>query len=165
MISWSRSYVFQGAARNWFVGIIFFLVGIGLGIGAYFIPLEPSDEIARWALWFLSAVFGIIGGAILIMMSRGGNVQDISTIGGLMGALSYGLPATCVLPGLLVYFQGKLTTEQWILGAIFSITGIITTIASIALARYQLRTGKGGWSMSWTSDGGVKKDDSDLGSS
>lgn len=165
MISWSRSYVFQGAARNWFVGIVFLAVGIGLGIGGYFIPLEPADEIARWALWFLSAVFGIIGGVILVMMMRGGNVQDISTIGGLMGALSYGIPASFVLPGLYWFSDNKLDTEQLVLGSVFSVTGILTTVASIVLARYQLRTGKSGWSWSWSSDSGVKKDDSDSASS
>ncbi|MCC7522597.1 hypothetical protein IT407_02255 [Candidatus Uhrbacteria bacterium] len=175
MISWSRSYILQGATRNWFVGIVFFLVGIGFGIGGFFIPLEPADEIARWALWFMAAVFGFIGAAILLMMIRGGNIQDISTIGGLMGALAYGLPSTFALPVLYLLYQSRpnavyasdavFDTEQWVLGSVFSLTGIFVTLASIALARYQLRTGKSGWNWSWTSDGGVKQDDSDSESS
>lgn len=143
-LSWS--YIFQGRAKNLFVGILFSVVGLGLGIGATFLH---ADLIAMAALGFLAFVFFGIGATILIIDLRGASAQHVSNVGGLLGALSFGIPSMFVFP--FVY-----KTDFW-LGLLFSVLGVVVTIATIALYRYQEKTGKPGWSKSWSTT--VSKDD------
>ncbi|MFO0764920.1 MAG: hypothetical protein U0487_02645 [Patescibacteria group bacterium] len=143
-LSWS--YTFQGRAKNLAVGIVFTLVGLGLGIGAAFLR---SDIIATGALGFLAFVFFVIGATILIMDLRGASAEHISNVGGLLGALSFGIPSIFVFP--FVY-----KTDFW-LGLLFSVLGVVVTVATIALYRYQEKTGKPGWSKSWSAT--MTKDD------
>lgn len=143
-LSWS--YTFQGRARNLFVGIIFSLVGLGLGIGAAFLR---ADLLALAALGFLAFVFFGIGATILIMDWRGASDQHVSNVGGLLGALSFAIPSIFIFP--FVY-----KTDFW-LGLLFSVLGIIVFVATIILYRYQEKTGKAGWSKSWSTE--ITKDD------
>ncbi|MCA9391150.1 MAG: hypothetical protein KC582_02760 [Candidatus Magasanikbacteria bacterium] len=140
------SYTFQGRAKNLFVGILFSLVGLGLGVGALLIRAEL---IAMAALGFLALVFFGIGATILVMDMRGASEQHISNVGGLLGALSFAIPSILVFP--FVY-----QTNFW-LGLLFLTLGIIVLLATIALYRYQEKTGKPGWSKSWS--GEISKDD------
>lgn len=143
-LSWS--YTFQGRARNLFVGTIFSLVGLGLGIGAF---LLRAEVLALAALGFLALVFFGIGATILVMDMRGATDQHVSNVGGLLGALSFAIPSLFIFP--FVY-----KTDFW-LGLLFSVLGLIVLVASIALFRYQEKTGKAGWSKSWSTE--ITKDD------
>lgn len=143
-LSWS--YTFQGRSKNLFVGILFSLVGLGLGIGAAFLH---ADLLAMAALGFLAFVFFGIGATILIMDLRGASDQHVSNVGGLLGALSFGIPSMFVFP--FVY-----KTDFW-LGLLFSVLGVVVTVATIVLYRYQEKTGKAGWSKSWSTE--ITKDD------
>lgn len=138
-LSWS--YTFQGRAKNLFVGIIFSLVGLGLGIGAY---LVRAEWLAMAALGFLAFVFFGIGATLLIMDKLGASDQHISNVGGLLGALSFAIPSIFVFP--FVY-----KTDFW-LGLLFSGLGLFVLVVTIILYRYQEKTGKAGWSKSWSID-------------
>lgn len=136
------------------------------------LAIDPADEnkvvlekdkalrMALIVIRILGFVFGGIGLWIVISLLRGVNKDDVSRIGGLLGALSFGVPASFALPGLLLayvlrpnfLFQADeaFGRQNWIGGAIFTILGIITTTATLALNEYQRRTGKPGWSWSKT---------------
>lgn len=124
--------------------------------------MDDKDLVFMFALLrVLGAVFGGIGIAILGMKLKGLDDETISRIGGLIGALSYAIPASLALPGLwLVYglrpnplfpADAAFGAELWLIGSIFSGTGLLVLVATIALYRYQARTGKAGWSWSWDS--------------
>ena len=140
------TYVFQGRAKNLFVGIIFSLVGLGLGIAAL---LMRAELVALAALGFLAVVFLGIGATLLVMDLRGASPEHISNVGGLLGALSFAVPSIIAFP--FVY-----KTDFW-LGLLFASLGLLVLVGSIALFRYQEKTGKAGWSKSWSVD--ITKDD------
>lgn len=120
---------------------------------------DPDLASMSMVLRILGTVFGIIGLTIVILMVKGVDVEKVSRIGGLMGALSFGIPATLVYPLLYIAYSLRpnlffRAEDPFDIGppfivAIFTILGIIVTAASILLYRYQARTGKAGWSWSW----------------
>ncbi len=134
------------------------------------LAIDPSDEtnvvlehdkalgMALWVIRILGLVFGGIGIWIVISLLRGMGAEDVSRLGGLLGALSFGVPASFALPALLIAYAYRpnflFQTEEafgrqnWIIGSIFTVLGILTTIATLALNDYQKRTGKPGWSWS-----------------
>ncbi len=229
MASLSWSYVFQPRQAQWWVGIVFTLVGAGLGgvLPAFLMPawqgVERPASVARfdtdrdgmvrpvfqvegdartyaasvwssrsayaagervtivtnpqaddwyikddkdmegvvWLLRPLGLVFFAIGGTVLTLTILGVPDYLVQTIGGTMGALSFGIPATFVLPGLwlahryrpnMLFAAGDpFGSKEWLLGGLFSALGVITTLAVVVLARYQLRHKSLGWrwSRSW----------------
>jgi hypothetical protein len=100
------------------------------------------------------------------MKLKGMDDEVISRIGGLIGALTYAIPASLVLPGLwaawslrpnwLFAADAGFGFDQWLIGSIFSATGVLTFVATIALYRYQARTGEPGWYWHWESSGDKK---------
>lgn len=109
-------------------------------------------------------VFAGLGCTILALKLRGHDDVSISRIGGLLGALSYAIPATMALPGLwlahikrpnwLFAADDVFGADQWLIGGIFSITGILGLVLALALNRYQKRTGLPGWQWHWQSSKG-----------
>jgi hypothetical protein len=107
----------------------------------------------------LGLVFGSIGLAILGMKLNGMDDEVISRIGGLIGALTYAIPATLSLPGLWMAYglrpnwlfasEATFGFDQWMIGSIFSVTGLLGIVGTIALYRYQARPGATGWYWSW----------------
>jgi hypothetical protein len=77
----------------------------------------------------------------------------ISRIGGVIGALSYAVPASLVLPAMGVAYMlrpnmiydanATFGLDQWLFGALFTGTGLITFFGTIALNRYFKRIGLG----------------------
>lgn len=232
MISLSWEYVFQPHEAQWWVGIVFTIVGIGLGLvlPAYLVPrwqgidhvasvvriesdedgmirpvfqitdqektypssvwsnrtsyavgdqvtlVTSSDaskedwylqndrdmQVVVWGLRVMSVIFFLIGVVVLILTILHFPDYLVHTIGGAMGALSFGIPAIFVLPGLLLAHRyrpnilfaagDRLGTDTWVLGGIFTALGLITTLGTIVLANYQLKNQTFGWEWSWDSD-------------
>lgn len=144
-----------------FVSIVFTLVGIALFFLPWVVGLpvfggSSEDGVAAFAVWFLAAVFFGIGVTLLVLRARGVDPEVMSRIGGLMGALAFGIPSTVVFPLLWLAHQNRPNAffgaedafgpDQYVIGGIFSLLGVLVTCASIALYRYQARTGEPGWS-------------------
>jgi multisubunit Na+/H+ antiporter MnhF subunit len=160
VFSWR--YVFKPHDAQWWVGIIFTLVGIAL---AFFFPLVLTGEDAQTAIWavrILGVVFFVIGFVVLLLTLLKLPDYLVHTIGGTMGALSFGIPATIALPALLIAHQNRpnflfaandiLGSDTWLIGGVFTALGILTTLGTIVLARYQLKNKSLGWSWSYDSD-------------
>ncbi|QQR60559.1 hypothetical protein IPH19_04075 [Candidatus Uhrbacteria bacterium] len=230
MVSFSWEYVFKPREAQWWVSVIFILVGIGLGLvlPAFLAPswkgvelmatvsrIETNEEglvrpvfqvdgqardystslwssrstyaegesvtivtdsntqdwyikadqdmkVAIWILRLIAIIFFLIGVTVLLLTVFCFPDYLVHTIGGSIGALSFGLPATFALPGLLfahrtrpnVFFGANdpLGSDTWLIGGIFTALGVLTTIATIILARYQLKNRSLGWSWSYDSD-------------
>lgn len=161
----SFTYVFRGRGAAWWVGTIFTLVGVGLiFVLPFLLPSTEDGVMAIWILRLLGSVFLVIGVVVLALMILKFPGYIVHTIGGLLGALSFGIPSTFALPGLWLAHRYRpnmffgandpFGNESLLIGIVFSVLGIITTIATIALARYQFKNQKLGWSWSWNSDDG-----------
>lgn len=126
----------------------------------WYIKGDRDATMAVLILRILAGIFGLIGGTVMVMTLMKVDDKKINLIGGVMGALSFGIPATFVLPGLLVAHANRpnmlfaatdaFGTTNWVIGTIFSVLGIATCIGTRFLYRYQSRTGEEGWF--WTSN-------------
>lgn len=120
---------------------------------------DPDLVSAMSVLRILAFVFGGIGLTVLILMIKGVDENVVSRIGGLLGALSFGIPATFAYPLLYLAFRYRpnfvfaqndpFDVGPWYIMAIFTILGVLTTIGTFALYRYQAKTGKDAWTWSW----------------
>lgn len=129
-----------------------------------FTPADPANVFIKddkdlltvfWITRILGFVFASIGLAVLSLKLKGMDDKAISRIGGLIGALTYSIPASFVLPVTWAAFQmrpnwlfdGDATfgLDEWMIGSIFTATGLLGLVASITLYRYQTRTGEAGW--------------------
>lgn len=135
------SWTPQGATKNRFVAGSFLFVSVLLSILFYFLA---DDMVSRLAIGSLAGVFFLIGFVVIVLDIRGASPERINNIGGLMGALSFALPSIAQFPFLL-------KTDFW-MSFVFFLLGLLTLVASIALFRYQERTGKQGWSKSWSTE-------------
>lgn len=134
-----------------------------------FVMGDKDLVVVLWTLSLLGIVFGGIGLAVLGMKLGGMDDDVISRIGGLIGALTYAIPATFVLPGLYVGYRlrpnglfsvdAMFGAKEWLLGSIFTITGLITLVVTLAVYRYQARTGKAGWDWSWEWSSGKRDEE------
>ena len=142
---------------------------VGERITVIFNPTDPANAFVKndkdlvtvfWITRILGFVFASIGLAVLGLKLKGVDDEAISRIGGLIGALTYSVPASFVLPGMWAAFQmrpnwmfGSDATfgfDEWMIGSIFTATGLIGLVTSIALYRYQTCTGEAGWYWSWS---------------
>lgn len=229
MVSFSWEYVFKPREAQWWVAVIFTLVGIGLGLilpvflmpdwkgveleatvvqiedngegmvrpvfqaalnertyvtslwssrssydlgesvtivtdstsDDWYIKADEDMRVAVWILRTIAIIFFVIGVTILFFTILQFPSYLVHTIGGMMGALSFGIPAMLVLPFLLYMYrsrpnilfsaQDRFGSETWIIGGIFTALGVITTLGTIVLARYQLRNKSFGWTWSYDS--------------
>jgi hypothetical protein len=107
-----------------------------------------------WILRILGLVFGGIGLAVLGMKLKGLNDQLISRMGGLIGALSYCIPASLVLPSMWIAHslrpnwlfdaEASFGLDEWLLGSSFTASGLLGLVATIVLYRYLVRRGDAG---------------------
>jgi hypothetical protein len=134
-----------------------------------FNPADPASVFVKddkdllsvfWITRLLGFVFASLGLAVLGLKLKGVDDEKISRIGGLIGALSYSIPASLVLPGMWTayqmrpnwWFDGDATFgfDEWMMGSIFTATGLLGLVASITLYRYLTRAGEarsyGRWS-------------------
>lgn len=96
-------------------------------------------------LYGLGAYFSLFGLLIILMQLRGIPIQQIETICGAIGALSFGIPSTLALPVLYWLYQSRpnflyaqdsiFPQESYLIGAIFSLLGVIVTVATILMLR------------------------------
>ncbi len=122
---------------------------------------DPDLAAAISVLRILAFVFGAIGLTVLMLMIKGVDEKVVSRIGGLLGALSFGIPATLAYPLLYLAFLSRpnflfaqsdpFDIGPWYIMVIFTVLGVITTVGTLVLYRYQAKTGKDGWSWSWQS--------------
>lgn len=148
------TFRFYGRTELWVASSVFTLVGIGLLVLAWLVRHE--DPIAFWSVGILGTVFFLLGVIVLIMTALKLPEYLIRTIGGMLGALSFGIPATLALPGLLlaydyrpnVFFSAHATFDStnWFLGILFTTLGVLTIAGTVMLARYQLKHKTSGWS-------------------
>lgn len=120
-----------------------------------FVSDDKDLTVVFWITRILGLVFGGLGLAILGMKLNGIDDEVISLIGGFIGALTYAIPASCVLPGLWLAYElrpnwlfaadATFGFDQWLIGSIFSVTGLLGLVVTAALYRYQARSGASGW--------------------
>lgn len=167
MPAFSFRYVFRPREASWWVAILFLLVGIGCGL--LLPPLfagDPEADVAVWVLRALGAVFFLIGFVVFLLAALKLPDYVVHTIGGLLGALSFGIPSSFALPLLLLAYDRRpnmffgadesFTSETRMIGILFTALGVIVTIVTIVLARYQLKNKTLGWSWSWNTDDSKK---------
>jgi isoleucyl-tRNA synthetase len=135
---------------------------VALAVGEkieYSVIVDDKDMVVpQWILKIMGGIFFGIGFVLLLLLARGDDREAISRIGGLLGAWSFGVPATFAFPGLwyawthrpnaLFRAEDLFGSEQYLIGGIFTVLGLVTLVASLALYRYQARTGLPGWSWS-----------------
>jgi hypothetical protein len=96
------------------------------------------------------------------MKMRNLDNQTINNVGGLIGALSFGIPSTFAFPLIALIKSGnssvntatsattsKISEGDFFIGIIFTILGIAVTVAAIMMFRYQQKTGSNGIFMSF----------------
>jgi hypothetical protein len=121
----------------------------------WYVKDDPEMRLVIWVLRALGADLLLIGGIVLILTLLDLPTYLVHTVGGALGALSFGLPASMALPGLWLAHHARpnllfraddpLTTADLLLGAGFSVLGILVTLGTAVLARYQLRNRSLGW--------------------
>jgi hypothetical protein len=163
MSIWSFYYQLQGAPKLWVSSIVFIVVG---GILLVFAPSlvtqsGAQDWIGKVALQALGGTFLGLGTVVFLLMIAGLYVQPsapqnkevflwwVDFIGGLLGAASFAVPATFVLPLLywaylqrpnVLYPDSSVNfSHDFFLGLLFSTLGIASSIAVYSLARSLLR--------------------------
>lgn len=110
-----------------------------------------------------AAVFLLLGSIVIALLLRGEGTARIHRIGGLAGALSFGIPASFALPALWLAHQARPNVffkrtdaydlNVFLLGLLFTVIGLATIGASIAIYRYQAKTGRHefAWLIEWLS--------------
>lgn len=127
----------------------------------WYVKADAEMREAVWVVRLLGGVFLLIGVVVLALTIGGVPDHVVHTVGGTLGALSFGLPASLVLPGLWLAHRWRpnlffgaddaFGPDQWLLGGIFTVLGLVTVVATFFLARYQLRHKQLGWHWSWDS--------------
>lgn len=102
-------------------------------------------------LRILGVVFGSLGLTLLAMKLRGMDDQKIAVVGGTLGALAYAIPSTLALPALWLAYQRRPNAlfeldavfgmNQWLIGAVFSGTGLLVLVGLWLFFRYQAKSG------------------------
>jgi len=140
--------------------------GINDHVDVYYDSTNPDDAwvkddenlgIVIIVMQILGGVFGLIGIVVTVSKMRNLDNQTINNVGGLIGALAFGIPSTFALPFIMwlnstnpnaVSSSGvgvsKLSEGDFFIGLIFTILGILVTVVSIVLFRYQQKTGSNG---------------------
>lgn len=129
---------------------------------------NPSASFLTWVMRALAIPFLAIALLILVLRGRKEGLQSIETKAGMIGALSFAIPAFFALPVLWYLYSTRpnaiypmnavFETKDWVIGGIFSLLGALTFVGSVFLYRYQMRTGKAGWSWSWSSEQDKKEE-------
>ena len=128
----------------------------------WYVKADQDMKVAIWILRFIAIIFFLIGITVLILTIFRFPDYLVHTIGGAMGALSFGVPAAFALPALLfahskrpnIFFGATdpVGSETWFIGGIFTALGVVTIVATGILASYQLKNKSMGWSWSYDSD-------------
>lgn len=134
---------------------------VGDRIRVFYSPTLPSEgfilddknaAIMTIITRVLGAYFALLGFVILLLKLRGMKNIRIEVFSGAIGSLSFGIPATLVLPGLYYLYQNRpnfifeaslteFPRDFLLLGAVFTILGIIDLVATWYLIRNYQKTG------------------------
>jgi hypothetical protein len=125
----------------------------------WYVKDDPDMQSAIWIVRLLGTVFLLIGSVVLTLTILDLPTYLVHTIGGGLGALSFGIPATFALPGLMLahtmrpnmFFlvDDAFGMENWLIGSLFTALAIVTTVGTMILARYQLKSRALGWGKSF----------------
>jgi hypothetical protein len=130
-------YEIKGAAAFWLAGIVLALVG------AAFVAVGVSEEEIFLFIGIPCVCLGIL---VLLLLTYGLYLKVkhpenyktwlwwVNFTGGLAGALTFCIPSTLALPALLLLGEDG---EALLIGAMFSVIGLVVTIAVGVLARRQ----------------------------
>lgn len=152
------SKTFQGDQKILFVGLTFLIAGILILLLPILLPFALTTTEAAAAssanilLYVLGGYFIFLGGLTLFLKSR--NIPNLTTevVIGAIAALTYAVIAL-IMPIILYmaflnqpnfFFPEPLAefpAEDFWIGLIFFITGLITLVAVILLVRHFLKTG------------------------
>lgn len=118
---------------------------VGNRVTVVFDPADPAGAFVQddkdlavvlWILRALALIFGSFGLALLAMKQRGMGDDAIARAGGYIGAMVYGVAASLVLPGLWLAYSVRpnawfaadalFGSTEWLIGLVFSATGLIT---------------------------------------
>jgi drug/metabolite transporter (DMT)-like permease len=145
-------HTFKGAARFWIAALVFIVVGI-----AFVVVGILGEEL----FLFIGTPFLFLGTVVLALLAfslyiRLRHPEDhdawlwwVNFVGGLSGALLFSIPSMLALPILLLVSEDD---EALLVGAVFSVIGLATTIVVGMLARRQVR-GRPRWVSDALSEG------------
>ena len=149
----------RGPARLWAASIVFTVVGVFLVFGfSRFFTMGDQDAFPLLSVRIFGSVFLVLGLIVLAPMLASLFVVPVDRaawhwwanfIGGLLGALTFAVPATLMFPIFLLAYLVRPnilfpvdsvdTTKNLGIAALFSLIGLVTLIATIVLARLKLR--------------------------
>lgn len=151
----------RGPARLWAASITFTVLGALIAFGMPRVLATVEQEVlGLLALRALGWTFLILGLFVLLLMLVTLYVRIrqpeqepvwhwwINFVGGLLGALAFAIPASLMFPMVAVAYwtrpnplfppDADVTQTLW-LGAMFSIVGVVTCVATFLVARIKLR--------------------------
>lgn len=141
---------------------------IGDSIEVYYSESNPDKSwikndknliIVNYILQGLGIYFAFLGLGTIILKLRGSENVKIEVLIGALAALSYGIPAISALPIIYyafltrpnILFESTVTAlpmETLVIGAVFTVTGIMDLIATFFMLRHFKKTGSNTMSFS-----------------
>lgn len=158
---WSFWIELQGAARLWVASTVFIIVGALIAFGVPLIMQPTQDrDLALPSMRVLGGVFIILGLAVFLPMLISLFVVAerreqwhwwINFIGGLLGALTFAVPATLMFPVFLIAYLTRpnalvpndaVASNNLSIAALFSVIGVVVLVAVFFLGRKIVREKK-----------------------
>ena len=141
---------------------------IGDSIEVYYSQNNPDQSwikndknliIVNYILQGLGIYFAFLGLGTIILKLRGSENVKIEVLIGALAALSYGVPAISALPVMYYAFLNRpnilfestvtaLPMETIVIGAVFTVTGLIDLVATFFMLRHFKKTGSNSVSFS-----------------
>jgi len=158
---WHAWVSLTGAAKLWAASIVFVILGglLALLAPAFIEPHDPDDEVALLVMRVLGGLFLALGLAVLLPMLVSLRIADpvrrdrfywwVNFMGGLLGALSFAVPAALAFPIFLAAYVTRPNAlvpddleavNNLGVSAMFSLVGIVVLIALFFVGREMLRT-------------------------
>jgi len=157
---WRRSIWLTSPARLWAASVVFVVLGTLLAFAAPPLLESPGqDEAVPLVTRTLGGTFLVLGLVVLLPMLLSLRLADpasrkrfhwwINFVGGLLGALAFGVPAALAFPVMFVAYQRGLASldpndadaaHNLAIAAVFSLSGVVVLVALFVVARRLLRT-------------------------
>lgn len=152
---WGFYYSFTPRQAGWIVGIAFTLIGllVILFLPSLFASSREDNRVVPF-IWLLGGIFLAIGVSSLVLMIGDANLQRRNSalrkkwfwwgnlVIGVLGVLFFALPATLVLPVMLLaptLFPPDTSSKNLFLGALFSGIGLLILLALYFIVRRKIQ--------------------------